>query len=169
MLVRSRVCYRRPFADCVVWSPAYPATFCFQFEVLMAIKVSTQSIRSPLALKVREISGQDPNMCFQCGLCAGTCPMTGEMEVYTRKVMHMLQLGLVDSIISQRMAYLCASCHTCEVRCPRGLDIPKIVEALRQISLRKGENFLAPESIPADKVKQLPQVAMVAGFRKFTG
>jgi heterodisulfide reductase subunit C len=135
----------------------------------MAIKVSTQSVRSPLALKVREISGQDPNMCFQCGLCAGTCPMTGEMDLYTRKVMHMLQLGLVDLVLSQKMANLCASCHTCEVRCPRGIEIPKIVEALRQITLREGENFLAPESISAAKVKSLPQAAMVAGLRKFTG
>ena len=135
----------------------------------MAIRVSTQTVRGPLAAKVREISGQDPNMCFQCGLCAGSCPMTGEMEIFTRKVMHMLQLGLADAVISQKMAYLCASCHTCEVRCPRGIEIPRVVEALRQITLRAGENYLAPESIPAERIKEMPQAAIVAGLRKFTG
>jgi heterodisulfide reductase subunit C len=135
----------------------------------MAIKVSLKTIRGPLARKVREISGEDPNLCFQCGLCAGSCPMTGEMEIFTRKVMHMLQLGLADAVMTRKMAYLCASCHTCQVRCPRGLDIPAVVEALRQITLRSGENYLEPESIPAERVRELPQAALVAGLRKFTG
>lgn len=134
----------------------------------MAIKISVKTVKGPLAAKIREISGEDPNMCFQCGLCAGSCPMTGEMEVFTRKVMHMLQLGLADEVITQKMAYLCASCHTCQVRCPRGIDIPKVIEALRLLSLRKGENFIAPESISAERMKELPQAALVAGLRKFT-
>ena len=134
----------------------------------MSFKVSTKTVRGSLAAKVREISGEDPNMCFQCGLCAGTCPMTGEMELYTRKVMHMLQLGLVDEVISQKMAYLCASCHSCQVRCPRGIDIPKVVESLRLLTLRANQNYVNPESIPAERVKEMPQAALVAGFRKFT-
>jgi len=135
----------------------------------MPYKVSVKTVKGPLAAKVKDMSGQDPNMCFQCGLCAGSCPMTGEMEIFTRRVMHMLQLGLADAVITQRMAYLCASCHTCEVRCPRGIEIPKVVEALRQLTLREGENFLAPEDIPKDKLKDMPQAAIVAGLRKFTG
>ena len=134
----------------------------------MAIKVSVKTVRGPLAAKVKEVSGQDPNLCFQCGLCAGSCPMTGEMEIFTRKVMHLLQLGLADVVIAQKMAYLCASCHTCQVRCPRGIDIPRVVEALRLITLRQGENYIAPESIPAERVREMPQAAMVAGLRKFT-
>ncbi len=93
--------------------------------------------------------------------------MTGEMEIFTRKVMHMLQLGLADTVISQKMAYLCASCHTCQVRCPRGIDIPKVVEALRLLTLRAGDNFVAPEDIK--RIDEMPQAALVAGFRKFTG
>ena len=135
----------------------------------MAIKVSVKTVQGPLCAKVKEISGQDPNMCFQCGLCAGSCPMTGEMEIFTRKVMHMLQLGMADAVITQKMAYLCASCHTCEVRCPRGIDIPKVVEALRQLTLRAGENYLAPEDIPRERIREMPQAAVVAGLRKFTG
>ena len=135
----------------------------------MAFKVSVKNVQGPIARKVRDISGEDPNLCFQCGLCAGSCPMTGEMEIYTRKMMHLLQLGLTDAVITSKMAYLCASCHTCEVRCPRGIDIPAVVEAMRQLTVRAGENYLAPESIPGDRIKDLPQAAIVAGLRKFTG
>ncbi len=95
--------------------------------------------------------------------------MTSEMDLYIRKVMHLLQLGLVDVALSRKMAYLCASCHLCEVRCPRGIDIPRVVEALRLIMLRSGENYLPPESISGERIRELPQAAMVAGLRKFTG
>ena len=135
----------------------------------MAIKVSVKTVRGPLARKVKELSGEDPNLCFQCGLCAGSCPMTGEMEIFTRRVMHMLQLGMADAESTRQMAYLCASCHTCQVRCPRGIDIPRVVEALRLLALRGGENFLAPEAIPKDRIAAMPQAAVVAGLRKFTG
>ncbi len=135
----------------------------------MTFKVSVKTVKGPLARKVKEISGEDPNLCFQCGLCAGSCPMTGEMEIYTRRMMHMLQLGLADEVVATKMAYLCASCHTCEVRCPRGIDIPRVVEAMRQLTLRSGENYLAPEAIPRDRIKEMPQAAIVAGLRKFTG
>jgi heterodisulfide reductase subunit C len=134
----------------------------------MAIRVSVKTVRGPLARKVKEMSGQDPNLCFQCGLCAGSCPMTGEMEIFTRRVMHLLQLGLVDIAVAQKMAYLCASCHACQVRCPRGIEIPRVVEALRLVALRAGESYLAPESIPVERIRELPQAALVAGLRKFT-
>ena len=79
--------------ECASFRPGNTLTrFC------MAFKVSTKTAKGPLARKVREISGEDPNVCFQCGLCAGSCPMTGEMEIFTRKVMHLLQLGLADGV-----------------------------------------------------------------------
>jgi heterodisulfide reductase subunit C len=134
----------------------------------MPIRLSLKALRGPLIRKVREISGQDANLCMQCGLCAGSCPMTGEMEIYTRRAMHLLQLGQIDAVLAQRMAYLCASCHACQARCPRGIDIPKLVEALRLLSLRSGENYIAPESIPAERRREMPQALLVAGLRKFT-
>ncbi len=94
--------------------------------------------------------------------------MTGEMEIYSRRAMHLLQLGLVDAVLSQRMAYLCASCHACQARCPRGIDIARVVEALRLLTLRSGENYLAPESIPAERLREMPQALLVAGLRKLT-
>jgi heterodisulfide reductase subunit C len=134
----------------------------------MTYKISAKTVKGELAAKVKELSGEDPNMCFQCGLCAGSCPMTGEMDIYTRKVMHMLQLGLAEEVLTRKMAFLCASCHACQVRCPRGIDIPKVVEALRLLTLRKNINFVEPAKIPAERIKEMPQAALVAGFRKFT-
>ena len=76
---------------------------------------------------------------------------------------------VTDAVLTRKMAFLCASCHTCEVRCPRGIEIPKLVEALRQLTLRQGDNYVEPGAVDKGRVRELPQAALVAGFRKFTG
>jgi heterodisulfide reductase subunit C len=62
----------------------------------------------------------------------------------------------------------CASCHACTVKCPRGIDIAKVMEALRQQVLRRSKNYIEPSALPAETIEELPQIALVAGFRKLT-
>ncbi|MGD8227745.1 MAG: hypothetical protein PVI20_08190, partial [Desulfobacteraceae bacterium] len=64
--------------------------------------------------------------------------------------------------------WVCAACHSCNVRCPRGVDLPRVMEALRLMTLRKNKNYIEPSELPADTVKECPQIALVAGFRKLT-
>ena len=42
------------------------------------------------------------------------------------------------------------------------------MEAIRQLTLRKNENFVEPSKLPAETVKEVPQIAMVSCFRKMT-
>ena len=42
------------------------------------------------------------------------------------------------------------------------------MEALRQQVLRTSTNYIEPSGIPAEQVADMPQIALVAGFRKFT-
>ena len=44
----------------------------------------------------------------------------------------------------------------------------RAMEALRQQVLRQSKNYLEPSEIPAEVIAELPQIALVAGFRKFT-
>ena len=118
--------------------------------------------------KVKEISGQNIEKCMQCGTCSGGCPMVEVLQLTPRKVMHLSALGQEDLVINSNTIWLCASCNTCAVRCPRGIDIPKVMEALRQIFLRKNQNYIEPNEIPDDVLKDLPQIVMVSCFRKHT-
>ena len=118
--------------------------------------------------KLKELSGQDVKLCMQCGTCSASCPMMENMGMSPRKVMHYLQFGLPDVLDAINTCWICASCHTCSVRCPRGIDIARVMEALRQLTLRKNENFIEPSRIPAEIIKDCPPIAMVAGFRKLT-
>jgi heterodisulfide reductase subunit C len=54
------------------------------------------------------------------------------------------------------------------VKCPRGIDIARVMEALRQQVLRRSENYLEPSALSREAIAEMPQIALVAGFRKFT-
>jgi heterodisulfide reductase subunit C2 len=118
--------------------------------------------------KVKEISGENVFKCMQCGTCSGGCPMFESLEITPRKVIHLAALGQEEKLIAGNTVWLCASCNTCAVRCPRGIDIPKVMEAIRQIFLRKNINYVEPNKIPEEVLKDVPTIAMVSCFRKHT-
>ena len=130
--------------------------------------ISYRTINDDFRRKVKEISGQDIQQCFQCGTCSASCPMGRMLDILPRKVMSLLQFGQADAIGNANTAWVCASCHTCMVRCPRGIDIAKVMEAIRQLTLRQNINRINPSEIPSKEVEDMPQIAMVSGFRKLT-
>jgi heterodisulfide reductase subunit C len=135
----------------------------------MPLKISRKTIDEEIQRRVKEISGQNFQKCFQCGTCAASCPMIEHITATPRRLMALLQFGQKDSVEQANTPWVCASCHTCVVRCPRGLDIPRIMEALRQVVLRQNINQIEPANLQPEEIIDLPQIAMVSGFRKFTG
>jgi len=134
----------------------------------MALKISKYTINDQWRHKIMEISGQNFQQCFQCGTCSGSCPMNEDVSLLPRQIMIMLQYGQAEALDLANTPWVCASCHTCMVRCPRGIDIPKVMEALRLIKLRQNVNHLELSSLEPEKIDDLPQIAMVSGFRKMT-
>lgn len=118
--------------------------------------------------KIEDISGQNLSLCYQCGLCAGGCPMGFAMDLLPHQILHMAQLGMWERITSSKTAWLCASCFACTVCCPRGVDMAKLMEAVRHITLRKNINYVEPSKIAVETLAELPQVALVGSFRKHT-
>lgn len=121
-----------------------------------------------LLRKVEELSGVKVSLCDQCGVCSSSCPMVSEMDLTPAAMMKFIQVGLKEVLDSATIS-VCATCLSCTVRCPRGLDFAKVAEALRQIKLRKKQDLLRVEDIPEAERKRLPQIALVSGFRKLTG
>ncbi len=118
--------------------------------------------------KVEELSGEIITKCDQCGICSASCPMVSEMDITPSQMMRMVQLGESEVMESKAM-WLCASCFACTVRCPRGLDLSRVAEALRQMKLRKAIDHIDIKKLPEDEMKRLPQIALISGMRKFTG
>jgi heterodisulfide reductase subunit C2 len=132
------------------------------------MKVTTDKINSNLIKEVEEISGQKVSACFQCAKCTGGCPVIWAMDIHPHQVLRYAQLGLADELLHSKTLWICASCQTCDSRCPREVDIPKVIEALRLILLRaKGGNYLHPNDLPAKVRENAPQQGLVSAFRKY--
>jgi heterodisulfide reductase subunit C len=134
----------------------------------MPIKISEKTIKSGFIEKVKKLSGQNIHKCFQCGTCGGACPMSAQLTTLPRQIIRMAQFGLEENIYACNTFWTCASCHNCSVNCPRGIDLAKVMEAIRLLSLRKNINHIEPSQLPAETLKELPQIAMVSCFRKMT-
>ena len=134
----------------------------------MAKKMTISSENDEFVCKVSDLSGEQVTLCEQCGTCSGGCPVVGEMDVTPSQMMKMTQLGMKD-VLDVKTVWVCASCYTCTIRCPRGLDVSKVAEALRQIILRQAIDHIDIKAIPKEELEELPQIAMVSACRKFTG
>jgi heterodisulfide reductase subunit C len=134
----------------------------------MTLKIKAGTLSRESIKELNELSGENVKLCMQCATCTGMCPMATEMEFSPRKVMHMAQFGLESKLADINTYWKCASCHACTVKCPRGIDIAKVMEALRQKTLRTNNNYIEPSKMEAETIAELPQIALVAGFRKMT-
>ena len=131
--------------------------------LMLSFKPENRAFRD----KVKELSGEKIDLCFQCGACSSGCPMTQEMDYLPSKVIRMTQLGLEEALDSKTI-WVCTTCFNCEVRCPRGIDIANVMEALRTMVLRKKYNRVNLEDLTAEELRELPQIAIVSNQRKLT-
>ena len=133
----------------------------------MRITLSAEKLQSDFVRRVTTISGQNLLACNQCGKCSAGCPVTFVMDLLPSQVIRLAQLGSEDALEADTIWY-CASCQTCLSRCPRGVDLPRVMEALRQIVLRDQGDRLLPTDIPDELLEQAPQLAMIGILRKHT-
>lgn len=134
----------------------------------MRVEISSGKLRSDFVKKVAELSGQNVYLCYQCGKCSAGCPMGHCMDMLPNQVIRLVQLGMQDDIAGSKTVWLCASCLTCTVRCPKGVDLARVMEAIRLLTLRKNKNYVEPSKLDREQVADLPQIALVSGFRKLT-
>ncbi len=135
---------------------------------MMKIQLSRQALLNELREQVKDLSEQNLLACYQCGKCSAGCPRIEAMDVMPSHVIRWVQLGQIEKALQTKTIWLCAACHTCKVRCPRGVDLARIMEALRQLVLRENVNYVHPNAISKEDLEDLPQIALIANFRKFT-
>ena len=134
----------------------------------MRINISQRKIKDPFVVKVQELSGQNLLACYQCGKCSAGCPAVSQMDILPNQIIRYAQLGLKDELLQSKSIWICASCMTCNARCPKGINIAEVIEAIRQILLRKREDYLKLEELSDEEKTKLPPIAMVSSMRKFT-
>jgi heterodisulfide reductase subunit C len=124
--------------------------------------------KGELAKEVEDICGENLFGCYQCGTCSAGCPFIDDMDLTPDEVIRYVILDR-DEVLNSKTIWLCSSCFTCAERCPRDINITKIMEALRQIILRRKVDKTKPLKIPKKDKEKIPQIAFVSLFRKNVG
>ena len=134
----------------------------------MRTVISRKKIKSPFVAKVAEMSGQNLLACYQCGKCSAGCPVVSQMDILPNQIVRFAQLGLEDDLLASKAIWVCASCMTCNVRCPKGINIAEVIEALRQIMLRARKDHVEVKELSGDERANVPPIALISSMRKFT-
>jgi heterodisulfide reductase subunit C len=133
----------------------------------MRTQISIATVRGDFVREIETISGQSLLACNQCGKCSAGCPMAFSMDILPNQVLRMAQLG-IEEVLNSQTIWTCAACLTCVSRCPKGIDLPRVMEAMRIIHMQRNGNELDSTQLSPDLVNEVPQLALIGGFRKYT-
>lgn len=134
----------------------------------MRITLSQAIIKDPFVAKVQQISGENLLSCYQCGKCSAGCPGVSQMDILPNQIIRYAQLGLKQELLQSKSIWICASCMTCNTRCPKGINVAEVIEAIRQILLRKSKDHLRIETLSDAEKTGVPPIAIISSMRKFT-
>jgi heterodisulfide reductase subunit C len=111
----------------------------------MAILLNLQDSRFKFDVAA-EPGGQNIKLCFACGQCTGSCPVSRiDPDYNPRRIIHMVLLGMRREVLSSDFIWMCSQCYTCQAHCPQNVDFADVMKALRTMALREGhvhESFL---------------------------
>ncbi|HLO57464.1 MAG TPA: 4Fe-4S dicluster domain-containing protein [Bacteroidales bacterium] len=122
-------------------------------------------------------TGVHVDKCYQCGKCSAGCPLAEEMDYPPSYVMRMLQTGnpeFREKVIRSFTIWVCLSCETCYARCPMSIEIPRLMDYMRELSLsEKKTNPKAREIISfhksfldsIEKTGRLYEIGLLADYK----
>jgi len=104
----------------------------------MTIRIKKQTSGNNLLKIVREKSGVNLSVCFQCKKCSIGCPVSAQVKSPPAEIIRRLQIGSGDELLQSDLIWLCLSCDTCFARCPNEINFAAVIDALKAMALEKG-------------------------------
>jgi len=141
------------------------------------VRIGGRPAEPGFARQVEALSGQKLSACYQCGECTAGCPVAFAMDLMPNQVTRVALAGMSGEVLGSRSIWLCVGCNTCVTRCPRLVDLPRVMDSLRQIAARRGIRCPEP-AVRAfhdtflqglERGGRLHELALVAAFKLRTG
>ena len=133
----------------------------------MRTRISAAQVRGAFVEQVEAISGENLLACNQCGKCSAGCPVAFAMDLLPSQVVRLAQLG-DETVLDADTIWTCAACQTCAGRCPQGIELPRVMEALRLIRMERHGDHLGSNRLTPATAGDLPQLAVIGALRKFS-
>jgi Fe-S oxidoreductase len=80
------------------------------------------------------------NLCIQCGMCTGGCPIKFRSPLNMRRLVRETTLTANPSPLFKRPElWACTTCSTCSLRCPAGVKNVELIMGIRNFLANQGE------------------------------
>lgn len=113
--------------------------------------------------EIKNLSGQTFSLCIQCGACDSSCPafLDLNLKISPRLINKLLIDRSENKIVCCELVEACMECLMCRERCPRGIDMSKIINALRFYIAKKGKKAMDILNLPIEILNEAPQIAFL--------
>lgn len=118
--------------------------------------------RSKILAKLR---GRDLVNCFQCIKCTSGCTALKLLELEPHEIEKLVNLGLVDELVSSDIIWTCVTCLKCVQRCPQKASPYHVIIALRNLAVEREAKI--PEEF-MKKVSQILETGLAESMQKVT-
>lgn len=130
--------------------------------------------------EIKEHTDINVNRCYQCGKCSAGCAVNDEMDYPPSMVMRMLQTNDEEnykSILQSESIWLCITCQNCVTRCPMQIDIPRLMDYMREQAIekkmvsKKAKNIVSFHKSFLDPIRltgRSYEIGLVAGYKMRT-
>lgn len=82
--------------------------------------------------------GDRIQLCMQCGMCSGSCPIGDAMDNGPRKLFMMIRAGMKEEVLTSNTIWNCTQCYNCVVRCPRQILVTNVLQGLASVAAHEG-------------------------------
>src|SRR3989338_4937968 len=112
------------------------------------------------------------NKCYGCSKCTSGCPVAQEMQYPPSLLARWIALERIDKIIQSNTIWLCSSCQNCSSRCPFQIDIPHLIDLLKEYAqknklTRKERSIRLFHEVFLAQVKQLGRIHELSFISKW--
>lgn len=88
---------------------------------------------------MKEKGGEKIVNCFSCNTCTLSCPVRANDNTYNpRTIIRLILLGAEEEVLSSSFIWLCSGCYLCYERCPQDVGITELMDAVKNIAVKKG-------------------------------
>lgn len=93
------------------------------------------ALRRSFLSEVDALSGQHVELCYHCHTCSAGCLVSEAMAYGPDRVLRLIELGDRAGTLAAPDIWLCVGCETCSARCPNEIDVARVMDTLRHLSL----------------------------------